>query len=114
MLGYDPTDIRGQERQTDEASQLAKARQQLVINDFKWVIRDKRGRRFVWRLLESTGVFRSSFTGNSETYFREGARNVGLQVLGMIHEHAPEAYQLMLTEQHDDRPDKRHDQHANR
>lgn len=75
-----------------------KASADMEAADFKWLMSDKRGRRIVWRLLEQTGVFRSSFTGNSETFFREGARNVGLKVLADLHEHAPEAYVLLLEE----------------
>lgn len=67
-------------------------------DDFRWLMNDKRGRRIVWRLLEKTGVYRSSFTGNSETFFREGQRNVGLMLIEQIHALAPEAYVLMLTE----------------
>ena len=79
----------------------------LEAGDFKWIMSNKRGRRFIWRLLEKAGVFRSSFTGNSETFFREGARNIGLQVLAMVHEHTPESYTLMLSEQ------KEHDRSSN-
>jgi hypothetical protein len=99
MSGYDPTDIVGQERVLAEAQNRAKQQAQLEAADFKWIVSNKRGRRFIWRFLEKAGVFRSSFTGNSETFFREGSRNMGLQVLAMVHEHAPEAYTLMLSEQ---------------
>jgi len=99
MSGYDPTDIRGQEDAQEELTRKARLVAQIEAGDFKWIMSNKRGRRFVWRLLEKAGVFRSSFTGNSETFFREGARNIGLQVLAMIHEHAPESYTQMLSEQ---------------
>lgn len=112
MSGYDPTDIRGQEEAQEESARRLKASAQTEAGDFKWIMSNKRGRRFVWRLLEKAGVFRSSFTGNSETFFREGARNIGLQVLAMIHEHAPETYLLMLTEQREyDRSNERTSDH---
>lgn len=99
MKSHDPLDLRGQDRSQEELEARAKLAAQLEAADFKWVMGNKRGRRFVWRLLERAGVFRSSFTGNSETFFREGARNVGLQVLAQIHEHCPGSYLLMLQEQ---------------
>lgn len=98
MVENDPFDLEGQERTKAEQAKRAKQLSEQRIRDFSWVISDKRGRRFVWWLLEIAGVFRSSFTGNSETFFREGQRNAGLQVLGMIHEHAPDTYSLMLKE----------------
>lgn len=63
-----------------------------------WLLGDERGRRFIWRLLSITGVYRSSFTGDSKTFFREGERNVGLQILRDIHEIAPEAITQMTIE----------------
>jgi hypothetical protein len=56
------------------------------------------GRRFVWRLLERAGVFRTSFTGNSTTFFNEGMRNMGLMVLGDVHEACAESYIVMMNE----------------
>lgn len=67
-------------------------------DDFKWLMSDKRGRRVMWRLLAETGLYKTSFTGNSETFFREGARNVGLKLMAQIHELTPDAYGLMLKE----------------
>ena len=71
---------------------------QVEANDIKWLMSTKQGRRFVWRLLEKAGVYRTSFTGNSETFFKEGMRNMGLFVVAEIHTHSPDAYVLMLTE----------------
>lgn len=52
----------------------------------------------MWKLLAETGLYKTSFTGNSETFFREGARNVGLKLMAQIHELTPDAYGLMLKE----------------
>jgi len=114
MSNFDPLDLRGQERakeQSDERNKLAIDQEK---DDFKWLMGSKRGRRIVWRLLERTGVFRTSFTGNSETFFREGQRNVGLMLMAQIHEVCPDQYALMLKEQNDVRKhadDGRHNDH---
>lgn len=103
MSGHDPTDVLATEH-AQEARETAKKRtSRQVSDDVKWVLHDKRGRRFVWRLLESTGVYRSSFTGNSETFFREGERNVGLKILDLIDAHCPERYAEMMKERRDER-----------
>ena len=99
MKHRDPTDLRGQERQKEDAELARKVDRDQEKADFAWLMSDRRGRRFIWRMLETTGVYRSSFTGNSETFFREGARNVGLKLISDIHEFAPDAYPLMLEEQ---------------
>ena len=78
-----------------------KAREE--AEDFKWLLSSRRGRRIVWRQLERTGVFRSSFNNNSMAMaFAEGQRNYGLQVLAQVHAHRPEAYALMVSENNDD------------
>jgi hypothetical protein len=68
------------------------------LNDLRVVMSSVEGRRFVWRLLEKAGVFRTSFTGNSTTFFNEGMRNMGLMVLGDVHEAAADAYIVMMNE----------------
>ncbi len=95
----DPLDLAGAERHREKTELERKAARDLEKSDFAWLMSDARGRRFMWRLLEVTGLYRSSFTGNSETFFREGARNVGLKMISDIHEFTPDAYPTMLMEQ---------------
>lgn len=68
------------------------------LADLKMVMDSLEGRRFVWRLLDKAGVFRTSFTGNSTTFFNEGMRNMGLVVLADVHEACAEQYIQMMTE----------------
>ena len=72
-------------------------------DDLKWLMGHQQGRRIIWRLLSDAGVFRSSFTGDHTTYFREGMRNMGLILLGKITEHCPERYHLMVKEHYGER-----------
>ena len=67
-------------------------------DDFRWLMADKRGRRIMWRLLERTRVYQSSFTGNSQTFFLEGTRNVGLMLISDIQKHCAEQFVVMLKE----------------
>ena len=76
----------------------ARAADDLIKADLKQLMALPAFRRFVWRLLDWTHVFRSSFTGNSETFFREGERNIGLKVFGSVQEHEPDAYLVMVKE----------------
>jgi hypothetical protein len=68
------------------------------LADLRWVMSDPRGRRFMWKLLNNTGINRLSFTGNSHTFFNEGARNIGLQMTAILEQHLPGAYLEMLKE----------------
>lgn len=87
-----------QEARAEEAARVDLLRQQ-EAEDFKWLMADRRGRRIIFRWLERSGVFRSSYTGGAETFFREGQRNVGLMLLAQVNEHAPQLYATMLKEQ---------------
>ena len=67
--------------------------------DIKWLMSSKRGRRVVNSLLQSAGVFRSSFHTNAlQMSFNEGNRNTGLMLLAAVTEHSPERYAEMIEE----------------
>ena len=69
--------------------------------DLRFVMSTETGRRFMWDLLGRTGLYQTSFTGNSETFFREGRRAVGLEQLAHITTACPTEYMAMMKEQHD-------------
>ena len=96
-------DVSRQDLSTDDEVQqprrdAQKLARQVEANDWKWQMSTKQGRRVVWRLLGEAGVFRSSFTGNSETFFREGKRALGLHMLEQIQTHCAETFGLMQQE----------------
>lgn len=100
MTEHNPFNLSDQERtaaRTAEEERLARERE---VSDLCWVMSNKQGRRFVWRLLEKAGVFRVSFnTNNAVMAFNEGNRNAGLQLLNDIMIACPEKHTLMLNEQ---------------
>lgn len=62
------------------------------------LLSDPAGREWVWDLLADCYIFGTTYTGNAETYFREGKRNVGLQVLDEMHKAAPDSFANMMKE----------------
>lgn len=75
---------------------------QSEVEDLKWLMSSKRGRRIVHRQLESAGVFRISFTTNAlQMAFNEGNRNQGNVLLALITSHCPDRYAELLTEAKD-------------
>lgn len=99
MKQRDPLDLAGQERDRESKAVKTKAERDQEVADFKWLMSDKRGRRFMWRLLGITGLYRSSFTGNSSTFFNEGQRNIGLMLIAEVNDLTPDSYAIMLEEQ---------------
>lgn len=88
------------EEQKRQVIERNRQRREEEINDLRAVLSSASGRRFVWRLLERSGVFRSSFNAVSDSYtaFNEGRRNLGLRVLNDILEADPDAFTLMQRE----------------
>lgn len=96
---FDPTDIAANDQRDADRKEAAKQIVEQEIEDLKWLMSDKRGRRIMWQLLAFTGVFRQPFTGDAEnTIFRCGMMNVGQKYIGDINDHAPERYNQMVTE----------------
>jgi hypothetical protein len=55
-------------------------------------------RRYAKRYLTICNVFTSTFTGNSETFFKEGRRAVGTTMFGEIMQTAPERFAELMAE----------------
>jgi hypothetical protein len=73
----------------DREVELQKAQSEA---DFKWLMADPRGRRIARRLLEQSGIWRLSYTGDAiSTAFHEGERNGGLRLMAGLLQAAPEA-----------------------
>ncbi len=73
-----------------------KFKQDTEDNDLKFLLSSDQGRRFIWNMLEKCGVFKSSFTGSSETFFLEGQRNIGLKLMSDIMRVDPDSYLKMI------------------
>ena len=80
MAEHDPHDP-AQVKENQEKQKLLEIRK---VEDMKWVLSTEQGRRVIWDLLSFCGIFRSSFTGNSTTFFNEGGRNVGLRLYNQV------------------------------
>lgn len=86
------------EKQVKEAKRKEKDVRAQELEDIKFVLSSPQGRRFYWRYLSKCGMFTTSFTGNSGTYFKEGERNVGLRLYADMMAASPDSYLLMIKE----------------
>jgi len=99
----DPTDLREREREAEADDAKARETQRREDEDFKWLMAHAQGRRYLWRLLEQAGVYRTSFhVSGSQMAFNEGQRNIGLRLIADIHRLAPEGYVKLLRENRND------------
>lgn len=96
---HDPLDIRGQEKDAEDESLQARELRRRELDDLKWLMGHAQGRRFVWRLLDRAGIYRTSFnTSGSVMALNEGRREMGLFVLAEVGEAAPEGFLKLLRE----------------
>jgi hypothetical protein len=92
-------------RLSNEQMQLAarkreKLKERMRNDDLTFVLGSPQGRRFFWDVLDRrAGTFSGSFTGNSQTFFNEGRRSVGIELMADAQQLAPELYGLALQEQ---------------
>lgn len=87
--------------QVVEAGKRYKMRKDNELDDLKLILNTEHGRRFIWRYLSDCGIFRSSYvTEPHDTAYNEGRRAVGLKLLAEVTEAMPEAYSLMVKENH--------------
>lgn len=68
------------------------------LDDLRVVLSSVQGRRFVWKVLNKAGVFRSSFTGDNATFFNEGRREIGLMIIADVMDADETAYGRMAKE----------------
>ena len=77
----------------------AKLKRQQQIDDIKWLMAHAAGRRFVSRLLEESGAFRTSFHSSGSTMaFNEGRKHIGYFLTGELLEITPDGYLKLLKE----------------
>jgi hypothetical protein len=98
-VNNDPVDIVAQEERQALLKEDIKRRQIIETDDVKFIMSDKRGRRYIYRVLEQSGIWRISFNTNALTMaFNEGSRNLGLKLLAQLTTHCPESYNKMIEE----------------
>lgn len=98
-LEHDPFNQRAQATAEKKQAEAIKLEREREIEDFKYLMEHPQFRRFMWRLLEKSGVYRSSFSLNGlEMSFKEGNRNLGIALISELHEHCPTRYIQMIKE----------------
>jgi hypothetical protein len=88
-----------EQERVERDEQEAKRRRARELKDIKAVMGTIEGRRVVWSILDSAGIFKTSFTGETNsTIFNEGQRNGGLRLFSDIMESCPDLYLNMADE----------------
>lgn len=85
--------------QVKKAAETERRKELDETEDLRWVLNDKRGRRFLWKTLSGCNAFHSGFSENQAIMaFTAGKREVGLKLLAQINTASKDAYLLMIKE----------------
>ena len=91
----------GDEEQVKARTAAAERRARIAAEDTVAVMNTPAGRRFVWGLLADTHMFHSSYRFGGpveDAVFREGERNIGLQLFARLQTVCPDLYARMVGE----------------
>lgn len=83
---FNPTDLTALDEQRSTAKEQSRFDAAVELEDVRWLMSSKRGRRFMWRLLGDAGLYQQSFDGNTNwSIFKEGKRSIALRLMASIH-----------------------------
>lgn len=87
------------EKQIKAARKKERQDREFELQETKWVLSSKAGRKFLWRWLGKCGVYSLSFNQhNSIMSFNEGKRSIGNELMLDINESDAKAFMLMMQE----------------
>ncbi len=77
------------EKQVANADRISRLKNRTYASDLREVLSTPSGKRIIYRILDSCKsaplkTYRSSFTGNSDTFRLEGRREIGLELLSDV------------------------------
>jgi len=64
------------------------------------LLKTRAGKDFIWHALSICNIYGDVFTGNSQTFYLEGKRAVGLELLQLLEDVDPLAYATLLLAKH--------------
>jgi hypothetical protein len=70
-----------------------------LLGCMREVLRSEQGKDVIWNILGMCQLYSESFTGNSTTFYNEGKRAVGLEILQLLEDVNPAAYADLLIHQ---------------
>jgi len=70
----------------------------VLVANMRELLKTRAGKEVLWHFLSLTGVYSTCFTGNSTTFFNEGQRSIGLQIMELMDDADISAYPRLLLE----------------
>jgi len=72
----------------------------VLLAKMRELLKTSYGQDVIWHILSLCDIYSDAFTGNSRTFYNEGKRSIGLQILHFLEEADPTIYgRLILAKQ---------------
>lgn len=90
-------------KQVNEAKDKERREANNLADDIHFLMTHKQGQRFIWKVLCECGVYKLSFDSRSgsNTYFNEGARDIGQKIIAMLTDAEPTYYPKLMIAAHE-------------
>lgn len=75
-----------------------KEAQKKLEADVTTVMGIDQGKDLIWEIFSLCGIYDNQFTGNSGTFFNEGRRSVGIDLIQILNDADPTLYPRLLLE----------------
>ena len=69
---------------------------ELLLANVRKVLKSRAGKAVIWHILSMGNIYSDSFTGNSTTFYNEGRRAIGLQILQLLEDADTTLYPRLL------------------
>jgi hypothetical protein len=56
----------------------------VLLANVREVSKSRAGKEFIWYVLSAAGIYGEPFTGDNRTFYNEGRRSLGLQLLQLL------------------------------
>lgn len=89
--------------QVNRAGSLDERRRERELNDLRFVLSTREGRRTIWRLMEQCKTYGSIFEASAKIYYNSGRQDVGHYLMAEIAEADEDALFLMMKENKEER-----------
>lgn len=90
--------MRQSEIDKERAAKRSERVRQAQLNDVAELLAQPAFRRYLKRYLGVCNVFATTFTGSSETFFKEGQRSIGTTIFGEVMQVSPERFSELMRE----------------
>jgi hypothetical protein len=90
------------EKQVKDAKFTVEERRRQELNDLRFVLSTRQGRRALWRLMAFCKAFASIWDSSAKIHYNAGKQDVGHYLIGEVEAADQEAFFLMMKESKED------------